>query len=228
MAADAMPGGAPIRERRAKKKKKGRARRAPKEELPPEPKKVKKKKAKKPCKYGPRGEDGYCPKKPKKAKKEGDNWILDQEVAVGVTRGGNVKKTTLRKEVGKGVNKLVSEISRKGVDQAMEALQDPNKRAAIQAAAVLKFDQAKAVLRKAGFPGAVVAFLLVASTMAGRALAYDDVSKRWAREQLAAAKRGPGGKGITKDMEKVLLKQYYDWFKPRIMKTNNVQEAVKL
>lgn len=62
-ARQAMPGGAPV-PKKSKKKKTASKRTTAVAAVPA----AKPKKAKPPCKYGPRGADGYCPKKPKSAR----------------------------------------------------------------------------------------------------------------------------------------------------------------
>jgi hypothetical protein len=59
------------------------------------PKKVRAKKAKPPCKYGPRGADGYCPKKPKAPKKAREVRVRDLEsVGAAGRQAGEVLRSS--------------------------------------------------------------------------------------------------------------------------------------
>lgn len=60
------------------------------------------KKAKPPCKYGPRGADGYCPKKPKAAKREKQPRVRDLS---SVSAAGRQAGEVLRSDKATGAQK---------------------------------------------------------------------------------------------------------------------------
>jgi len=217
-----MPGGAPIRERRATKRKKKKGRRAPKEELPPRKKKAKKpkakKKPKKPCKYGPRTAEGLCPKKPRRnpfAEEEaGDEEGIGAKVSetkVSVTRGGRKTQSTVGKEAKKIFDDAIKKATKSAVDKAFQEAKNPETRARVLQAVKQGGPYAKEVLKKLPLVGAILAgagLIFVVS----KPYIRQRLKNQYVERTLLEAKRGPGGKGITPAMEAVLRKQYADFF----------------
>lgn len=203
-AAEAFPGGSPIRKKRAKKKARAK-----------KPRAKKAKKPKKPCKYGPRDADGLCPKKPRAnpfAEDEGEDTPILATKVTTKTATGRKQQSTVGKELSKIANKAVQDASKRAVDKAFESAKNPQTRAAIVQAA--KDGKAALIGAATKFgPIAVLAVALGAGLYFGtRAIAFKKLKQRYIDDSLKTAKAGPGGKGITAAMEVILRKQYSDYF----------------
>lgn len=223
MKRDALPGGARIKKKKkkraAKKKAKAPCKYGERGEdglCPPKPKKARKAKAKKPCKYGPRDADGLCPKKPRKnpfaEEDEGPVSIVEKKIPVGVTKAGNVRTTTLRREAEKVLVRAAENAGKKAVDKAFDMAKDPEVRAKVSAALSGSSPAALAYVKKLPLVGLVAAAGYGIGSFAGKELAYRRVREKYVESWLRDALAGPGGKQLTPAMQKILRKQYADFF----------------
>lgn len=112
-----FPGGAaPTTGKKAKKRKAKKAK-APKKS------KAKKAKAKKPCKYGPRDEEGYCPKKPRKNPwANAEDVILDEVVPKkkAAKKAKAPAKSAARKKLEKDVTRAAEKAAELALKKAAE------------------------------------------------------------------------------------------------------------
>lgn len=90
--ADTMPGGAPLTKARARSRKLAPCKYGPRDEQgrcpkkPAAPKKARSTKPKPPCKYGPRDENGRCPKKPASSKQAKGPQVKELKSVDGAAR----------------------------------------------------------------------------------------------------------------------------------------------
>lgn len=144
---DAMPGGAPLTRRKARRAK------APKAKRPKTPK------AKKPCKYGPRDADGRCPKKPSRYGAGLAGSVLGAKVAqkgkrsktVGEHIASSVEKTA---KAGAGsianaaADRLADKYEREGVTGVVKTLKSAAKVLVIPALVASLWATANAIQRQ--------------------------------------------------------------------------------
>lgn len=159
-------------------------------------------KAKPPCKYGPRGSDGYCPKKP------------------ASTRSTKRNPTRVTAKTAEGAT-----------EQAIRVLTNPNATASQKSTAVTQVgativsDAARKTARKnapkikealkkvtpIALPVAVGAGVAVAGGKALTANRKREARAFAARELAKTKKRLPKGQRLTPDQEATLRQQYYDF-----------------
>lgn len=130
-----------------------------------------------PCKYGPRGEDGYCPKKPKAAKKPkkpckygprdaqgycpkkpssysppspgGSTSVLDKPIKTR-TKTGRESSTTIRKEANRIGGIVATSAGNKAADATWEWLKKPENRTALQTGAITLLSRLRALATPVG------------------------------------------------------------------------------
>lgn len=165
----------------------------------------KKPKAKPPCKYGPRGADGYCPKAPKSSRsttrnrtrvtaKTGDSAV---EQGIQVLTNPNASASQKSQAVQTVGTTVLTDAARKTARKNAPKIK----------AAVKKY--AKPV-GKVVVPVAATAGILAAG---GKALTANRKreANRFAEKELAKTKkRLPKGQRLTPQMESTLRQQYYD------------------
>lgn len=91
---------------------------------PKAPKKPRKAAAKKPCKYGPRDADGYCPKRP-----SSNPWKNAEEVVVAKVTGKSATarakaKTPQQRSVEKAVTKVAEKAAEAGLQKLAKKVED--------------------------------------------------------------------------------------------------------
>lgn len=105
------------------------------------------KKAKKPCKYGPRDAQGYCPKKPSSYSPPtpgGSTSVLDKKIKTR-TSTGRESSTTIRKEANRIGGIVATQVGNKAADATWEWLKKPENRTALQTGAITLLSKLRAL-----------------------------------------------------------------------------------
>jgi hypothetical protein len=191
----------PARRRKRAAKKPKRSARAPK--------------AKPPCKYGPRGADGFCPKKPKSPRKARELRVRDYEsVRAAGRQAGQVFRSDKatgeqKKEAAKVLGTAIATESGKKVAEhtyreARKTLRTQEGKEALRAAAPVLKSTAKA-LGTATF---------IAGTLAAGGEILDAnrlrESERWADQELKNTEKRLGRR-LTDEEHETLRRQYIEW-----------------
>lgn len=211
----ALPGGAPVKRKkkrassatkrassgaRAKTKSPGASKATPRAKKP-----------KPPCKYGPRGDDGYCPKKPKatKASVSGSASILDKPISQGTTPAGNKRApTTIRKEATKVLETSVKATVDHAIKQGVQAYQDDPEKFKAVATEAAKF------LGKLGVVGAIASGIIAFFANGEKARTAD--IKAQAQKMLDGVKAKVNPAQWKKEFDAPLLAQYEKWIRENL------------
>jgi len=206
----ALPGGAPTKPKKKRAssatKRKSSAGKATKPSPAGAKAQPRAKKPKPPCKYGPRGADGYCPKKPKAAKKPAatSDSFLDRPIPQGTTPAGNKRApTTIRKEAVK----IAESTTKAGVDHIVKETVAAYKRDPEQVKGVLK--DVAIGLGKLGVIAAIATGIFQ-FFLSGEKQRAADIDAQ-ARKMLAATKSKIPAAQWKPEFEAPLLAQYRKW-----------------
>lgn len=191
----------------APRRKRGRAK------APPRAKAPRAKKAKPPCKYGPRGADGYCPKKPRSevSVRQLRSGSAATEQAIKVLRNPKASGAQKREALSTAATAIAWEGGKgaaRGVrTEVRKATRTAAGRAALRklkgAAGTAVLAVGKKALPVAGIYGAVKVGGKLLTANARRA------AKKWAKEELARTEKKTGR--LPANQRAALLQQYEAW-----------------